>query len=76
MSGIGFIGRIDVQSGRYISKHEGLYDKRDEAFNSFDAPIVTSTDVLFPERDSPGVRRPLKVIRAQKESGEFSVENW
>jgi hypothetical protein len=76
VSGIGFIGRIDVESGKYIWKHEGLYDKRDQAFNSFDAPVVTSAEVFFRERDSPSISRPLKVIRAQKESGEFSVENW
>ncbi len=76
VSGIGFVARIDVESGRYVWQHEGLYDQRDRAFNSFDAPVVTSTEVLFRESDSANISRPLKVIRAQKESGEFSVENW
>jgi len=64
VSGIGFIARVDVDRGRYVWQHEGLYDRRDQAFNSFDAPVVTPAEVFF-----------LKVIRVQKEGGTFSIEN-
>jgi hypothetical protein len=76
VSGIGFVARIDVESGQYLWKHEGLYGQRDQSFNSFDAPVVMSTEVLFRESYSQNISRPLKVIRAQKESGVFSVGTW
>jgi hypothetical protein len=76
VSAFGFVARIDVESGQYTWKHEGLYDQRDQAFNSFDAPIVTSTEVLFRERNSQNISRPLKVIRVEKEGGAFSIQNW
>ena len=70
-----FFGLIAVDRGSYVWEHEGLYDRHVQAFNSFDAPVVTPTEVLFRESDSNSVSRPLKTIRAQKENGTFSIEN-
>jgi hypothetical protein len=72
VTGIGFVGRIDAESGDFVWKHEGLYCQDDGSFNAFDAPRVTPTEAWFQEATS--VARPLKVIRVRKSDGHPSTK--
>lgn len=46
VAGIGMAARIDLQTGKYLWKVDGLYEK-DRAFNSFLIPIEQDADVAF-----------------------------
>ena len=51
LTAIGFIGKIDLNTGKYVWKHEDLYRKYDEsgAFNSFLTPEIKADIVIFKE---------------------------
>jgi hypothetical protein len=46
ITAIGFVSKLDLQSGKYIWKHTGLY-KRNRAFGSFDRPKFQGQKVIF-----------------------------
>ena len=46
MAGIGTVAEVDIRSGKYLWKVDGLYD-RSQAFNSFLTPVERGTDVEF-----------------------------
>ena len=48
VNAIGFVGKIDLETGKYIWKHDGLYQKY-KAFNAFDGISVTGNKVMFYE---------------------------
>lgn len=54
IAGIGFIAKINLNSGKYIWKHDDLYRKYDEngAFNVFLTPRTKGELVIFEEEDS------------------------
>jgi hypothetical protein len=47
VSAIGFIGKIDLNTGSYIWKHHNLYDKEKYSFNSFDTVIIENNQIEF-----------------------------
>jgi len=53
LTAIGFIGKVDLGTGKYVWKHEDLYRKYDEsgAFNSFLTPEIKDDIVIFKEDD-------------------------
>lgn len=47
---IGFVGKLDLESGKFVWRHEGLNEKMPYAFNSFERPFVVKGTVNFPEQ--------------------------
>jgi hypothetical protein len=47
VSAIGFIGKIDIQTGEYAWKHKDLYDNEKYSFNSFDTVIFKKNQTEF-----------------------------
>jgi hypothetical protein len=46
VAGIGLAARIDIQTGKYLWKVDGLY-KKDHAFNVFRVPVEDGSNVAF-----------------------------
>ena len=49
VTAIGFIGKINLETGKYLWKHSNLYGQKTGAFNSFDVPEVRGKMVVFKE---------------------------
>ena len=51
LAAIGFIAKIDLETGKYLWKHDDLYRKYEEsgAFNIFETPKSVNSLVLFKE---------------------------
>jgi outer membrane protein assembly factor BamB len=47
VTGIGFVGKLDLKNGAYVWKHEGLYDNKTQDFNSFKIPIAQDGRIVF-----------------------------
>lgn len=54
VTGIGFVGKVDVESGAFCWKHEGLY-RSPGLYNSFDVPRIVGDAVVFPAVNVNGV---------------------
>lgn len=54
IAAIGFVGKINLENGKYIWKHENLYRKYKEsgAFNIFETPQITGKLVVFKEEET------------------------
>jgi hypothetical protein len=74
LSAWGFVSRIDLEGGRYIWQHAGLYDSSSGRFNAFLVPLVTRSEVLFYEDVGMQQHKP-KVVRVQKDGGAFLIED-
>lgn len=71
VTGVGFVGKLDLDTGEFDWIHEDLYDKREGApknFNSFEAPELDGDTVLFRERP---VYNPRKTLVIDKKSGKI-----
>ena len=69
VTGIGFVGKVNLKSGAYAWRHDDLY-RRDGAFNSFELPDVEGNVVVF--REAPQYLRKKKaVIRIKRQSGKI-----
>jgi hypothetical protein len=69
MTGIGFVGRLNLDTGEFDWKHDDLYDTREGSpkyFNSFEVPELVGDTVLF--RDRP-VYNPRRTLVVDKKSG-------
>lgn len=69
VTGIGFIGKIDLNAGRYVWQHDNLY-MRDAggAFNSFELPEVQGDLVIFKELPAYN-RQKQAVVKVDRASG-------
>ncbi len=71
---IGLVGKIDLTTGKYVWKHEGLYGHiRKGAFNAFETPVRDGGDVLFVETTQTRNPTPL-TIRVNDATGAMQVE--
>lgn len=74
---IGFVGKIDLETGRYAWRHENLYGIRSygghAAFNAFAAPRRDGGDILFYDHPYPE-RSTVWVIRVNDRRGDMTVE--
>jgi len=84
----GFVGKLDLESGKYAWKHEGLYDASRASFNSFEVPEVLADEIIFTETfdaesavrrtsASNNVGRTIigpRRIRVHKADGSMAVE--
>jgi Sulfatase-modifying factor enzyme 1 len=68
VTGFGFVGKLDLISGSYIWKYDGLY--KDGHFNFFELPNIEGNAVLFREVLFKGSdEKRAKTIKVQKMSG-------
>jgi len=49
-AGVGFMGKMDLDTGKFLWKYERLYWHKRPHFNSFKQPEVRSADVVFVEK--------------------------
>ncbi|MBC7400855.1 MAG: hypothetical protein H7289_13015 [Mucilaginibacter sp.] len=47
ISTIGFVGKLNLETGKYYWKHENLYDRDIYAFNQFDSVLFVDHNVIF-----------------------------
>jgi hypothetical protein len=47
VTAIGFVGKIDLETGKYEWKHYNLYDREKYSFNSFDTIIIKENTTEF-----------------------------
>jgi hypothetical protein len=70
VTAIGFIGKIDLDSGAYAWKHNNLYDERTGAFNSFEVPEISGNTMVF--REGPNyLRKTAAVVIVDRASGKI-----
>ncbi|QYO65443.1 hypothetical protein [Leptolyngbya sp. 7M] len=74
----GFVGRLDLDTGVYLWKHDGLYRKftKKGAFNTFELPEIEGEMVIFTETanvDRPNIlvidKSTGKIIRSVVDGG-------
>ncbi|HEX7296603.1 MAG TPA: hypothetical protein VF251_12665 [Pyrinomonadaceae bacterium] len=68
VTSIGFIGKIDIESGKYAWRHGDLYRRHNKAFNSFDLPEIVGEAVVFRETPDP-YRTKIAVITIDRKTG-------
>ena len=70
LGGLGFAGKINLDTGKYIWKHEEFYRKYKEsgAFNIFETPVIKGNEIIYTEnREKYG--DPSNVIVFDKMNG-------
>jgi len=70
VTGIGFVGKVNLQSGAYAWRHENLYRRTISAFNAFELPEVEGDVVIFREA-AHYLRKKIAVIRVQRRRGKI-----
>ena len=74
VTAIGFIGKINLESGAYVWRHSDLYERYKKAFNSFVLPEVRANSVVF--RESPDyLRTRVAVIIVDRTNGKVLKVN-
>src|SRR5688572_1875944 len=68
VTAIGFVGKVDLDSGVFIWRHNNLYREADGAFNSFELPKISGNTVVFTESENY-LKKKAAVIRVQKRNG-------
>lgn len=62
LSAIGFVGKLDLDSGNYVWQYKGLYNKKPGLFNSFERPVIDQEVVKFTERLPYGEGEPVTIV--------------
>ncbi len=70
VTALGFIGKIDLRSGRYVWRHDNLYGRKDRAFNSFQLPKIIGDRVVFTEAELYS-RNKVAVVEVRKLDGKI-----
>jgi hypothetical protein len=68
VTGIGFIGKVNLESGAFLWQHNDLYRRHKHAFNSFELPEIRGNRVIFRE-SKDDYREKVATIRVEKRSG-------
>jgi hypothetical protein len=70
LAAIGFVAKLNLDSGRYLWKHDNLYRKyrKEGAFNIFELPEIVGKDVIYTENQEMNNRKP-NTIRLNKQTG-------
>jgi hypothetical protein len=71
LAAMGFVGRLNLRSGAYLWRHDGLnrVAAGPPAFESFEPPEVRGDTVLFREAAAAG--RPAKTLLVNKQTGKI-----
>jgi hypothetical protein len=70
VTGIGFVGKVNLRSGAYACRHTDLYGQASSAFNIFALPEVEGNVVIFREAKHY-LRKKTAVIRVQRHTGKI-----
>ncbi|HRH43349.1 MAG TPA: hypothetical protein PKY82_17075 [Pyrinomonadaceae bacterium] len=70
LTAIGFVGKIDLLTGKYVWKHDNLYRKykKSGAFNFFEVPEIEGNTVIFSENVE---NLPPNILVINKTSGKI-----
>ncbi|MDQ4120682.1 MAG: hypothetical protein M3209_04450 [Acidobacteriota bacterium] len=70
LAAIGFAAKINLDTGKYIWKHDNFYRryKEDGAFTVFDVPEIQEETIVFTEKSI--YDRPPNIIKFNKNSGD------
>ncbi len=68
LTAIGFVAKINLATGKYIWKHDNLYNNG--AFNSFDMPELDGSNVIFTESKGTEENSP-NIIAVNKSTGKI-----
>ena len=68
VTGVGFVGKINLRSGKYHWRHEDLYRRNNKAFSFFAFPEIDGTTVTFREEPSP-YRKKIALIVIDRVTG-------
>ena len=66
---VGFVGKIDLDSGVYSWKHGNLY-KYPDVFHTFARPEINGSRVCFKEAESTYMTREPKTLIIDMKTGE------
>ena len=72
VTAIGFVGKVGLNSGRYVWHHQNLYQQESSAFNSFELPEVQGELVTFKEVP-PHYRKKQGVVKVDRSTGKIKV---
>jgi len=67
ISGIGFVAKINLKTGKFEWKHDNLYERTSGAFNYFERAIISEDEVIF--RDPEKQRE----IRVNNKTGKLKI---
>ena len=70
VTGIGFVGKVNLKTGAYEWRHTDLYGQANSAFNAFALPKVERNVVVFREA-AHYLRKKTAVIRVQRHKGKI-----
>jgi outer membrane protein assembly factor BamB len=63
LTAFGFVGKLDLETGRYIWKYENLYKKKPGIFNAFKRPVIEKDLVRFTEWLPPNSKgSPVTIV--------------
>ena len=70
LAAIGFVAKINLDTGKYLWEHEDFYRKYKEegAFNIFETPKIKGNIITFTENQDM-YKRPPNIIKFNKNSG-------
>lgn len=70
LTAIGFVAKINLLTGKYVWKHDNLYNwnKNNGGFNSFEIPELEKNNVIFTEKTHDN---RVNIIVANKTSGKI-----
>ena len=72
VSAIGFVGKVDLNSGGYVWQHRDLYQRDTGAFNSFEVPEVQGKLVIFRELPQHN-RKKQAVVKVDRTTGKITT---
>jgi outer membrane protein assembly factor BamB len=73
VSALGFVGKLDMESGTYLWQHNGLYN--DGVYNAFQKPWVSTGTVIFTELSNLREGDDALYVRVDDESGQL-LDVW
>lgn len=69
LTGIGFVAKLDLRTGRFVWRHRRLHGRAGEGtFNAFAPPEVSGDAVVFREQAEG---RPPKAVRVNRKTGKI-----
>ena len=74
VSAICFIGKIDLETGNYVWKHELNYNDNPHRYNAFNKPEFSGSNVIFNDTDRSNPKDgivPFGFIKVDDESGKI-----
>ncbi len=75
LTATGFIGKLDLHSGKYAWQHDYLHNKGPGIFKSFEQPVFEKDVVKFTEKLSPEEKGPPVTIAVEDKSGRV-ISAW